>query len=339
MKSLNTPAGMSALPVNPSPSHIRHALIANTIMKTQNHTSSELLSNTPAPPPLLAEFGDRLVTLCDGRPGLRGGLEAEIREPDAPPPGAPPAPPILDFIASSGALDRYEEIITPAGWQLENYRRNPVFQNAHQYGDIIFTLGKALLTEVREVGGRQVLYQRIEFAVEANPIARIAYGLYKGRFLNAVSVGFIPLRWENGAADAGYRRKYLEQELLEVSAVGIPANPEALQLGLKAGVIQKTDLHELLELLRSQEPRAEKNKSKVREQGPGAGSQGPEDGEPGGGGPSPTLDFGLWTLDSPSPFRSQPAASDTHACASGVRNNEAHWLQLARALRDILRRT
>jgi phage head maturation protease len=96
------------------------------------------------------------------------------------------------------------------------------------------------------------LFQRVEFAVEANPMARIAYALYQGRFLNAVSVGFIPLRWENGDARTGqpaFRRRYLEQELLEVSAVGIPANPEALQLGLRAGAVARGDLRELAGLL------------------------------------------------------------------------------------------
>src|SRR5205823_10089573 len=165
---------------------------------------------------------------------------------------------VLDFIASDETLDRYDEIIAASGWRLENYQRNPVFQNAHNYGDIIFTLGKALITEVR--AGR--LFQRIEFATEVNPMARIAYGLYKGKFLNAVSVGFIPVRWQNGTSDGSdrsdgsdgsgkaCRRRYLEQELLEVSAVGIPANPNALQLGLKAGAIEKADLVELMEMLR-----------------------------------------------------------------------------------------
>jgi phage portal protein BeeE len=197
----------------------------------------------------LSEFEDRLVTLYDGRHGLRGGIHMEVREPSAgeqQASGPGPAAPILDFIASDETLDRYDEIILAQGWKLENYRRNPVFQNAHKYGDIIFTLGKALFTEVRE--GR--LVQRIEFATEVNPMARIAYGLYRGKFLNAVSVGFVPLRWENGGAEAGYRRKYLEQELLEVSAVGIPANPNALQLGLKAGAIEQSDLLELEEMLR-----------------------------------------------------------------------------------------
>jgi HK97 family phage prohead protease len=157
----------------------------------------------------------------------------------------PPA--ILDFVASDATLDRYAEIIDPAGWQLENYRRNPVFQNSHQYGDILFTLGKALITEVRN--GK--LFQRIEFATDVNPMARIAYGLYQAKFLNAVSVGFVPIRWEDGAANASYRRKYLEQELLEVSAVGIPANPNALQLGVKSGAVAREDLREVAELLRS----------------------------------------------------------------------------------------
>src|SRR5436190_5541940 len=188
-----------------------------------------------------------LIPLCDGRPGLRRGLQAEIREPSAvvgpvpslgvvgpvPSPGgsSPTLDPgqktqdspaaILDFVASSEALDRYNEIIMASGWRLENYRRNPVFQNAHQYGDVIFTLGKALITEVRA----DSLFQRIQFATEVNPMARIAYGLYKGGFLNAVSVGFIPLKWEDSprssasasASSSTPRRRYLEQELLEVS--------------------------------------------------------------------------------------------------------------------------
>ena len=190
------------------------------------------------------EFGERLVTLCDGREGLRGAVTMKVEK-------APGAGAVLDFVASTDALDRFGEIISPAGWRLESYRENPVFQNAHQYGDIIFTLGKALVTEVREVAGRPALFQRVEFAVEVNPLARVAYGLYQGGFLNAVSVGFIPLRWENGTAESGFHRRYLEQELLEVSAVPIPANPQALQLALRAGAVHQADVRETAALLRN----------------------------------------------------------------------------------------
>ena len=213
---------------------------------------------------------DRLIPLSTGTPGIRSTIHVEITKP-------PPAhethslsatggegqgevvrasdpstlnsnhpQPTLDFASSDETLDRYNEIIVASGWQLANYHQNPVFQNSHQYGDIIFTLGKATITEVRG----STLFQRIQFATEANPIAKIAYGLYRGKFLNAVSVGFAPLRWENGTEKTAYRRKYLEQELLEVSAVGIPANPNALALGVKSGAIEKSDLRDTLEVLR-----------------------------------------------------------------------------------------
>lgn len=205
-------------------------------------------------PPFPADLQQRLTPLCDGRPGLRGCLPAEVREP-----GDAAGQPIIEFISSDESLDRYDEVILASGWRLDNYRRNPVFQNAHRYADVLCTLGKALQTEVRE--GK--LHQRVLFATDVNPIARIAYGLYRGRFLNAVSVGFIPLRWEDGSASPGrhadasqpvWRRRYLEQELLEVSAVSIPANPNALQLACAAGAVQAEDLDELLELVRVARP-------------------------------------------------------------------------------------
>jgi phage head maturation protease len=273
-------------------------------------------SRESAPAPELSQvFGPRLVTLCDGRPGLRGGLQAEICDSGS---GEICENSCLDFVASDASLDRFDEIISPEGWRLDHYRRNPVFQNAHQYGDVIFTLGKALVTEVRMVAGRPALYQRIEFAVEVNPMARIAYGLYRGKFLNAVSVGFIPIRWQDGAASGAsadgqppFRRKYLEQELLEVSAVGIPANPEALQLGLKAGAIQKADLGELLEVLRAMAGASVENFLTDRSER---------------------------TDRSDQQFRGdrEGARADTSALGPGA--NEAQLLRLARELRRMLRR-
>jgi hypothetical protein len=50
------------------------------------------------------------------------------------------------------------------------------------------------------------------------------------------------------ADNVPYRRKYLEQELLEVSAVSIPANPNALALALKSGAIDKSDLQDVADL-------------------------------------------------------------------------------------------
>ena len=198
-------------------------------------------------------FGERAVLLCDGRTGLRGAMVVEAKADEA---GAP----IIEFTASDDSIDRYDEVIAAAGWELTNYKRNPVFQNSHKYGDVIHTLGKSVLTEVR--GNK--LVQRIEFAVDINPIAKLAHDLYRGKFLNAVSVGFIPLEWEDGNQASPYRRKFLKQELLELSAVSVPANPNALQNAVKAGAVDKSDLRDLAEFLKqfcSDQASAESNAS------------------------------------------------------------------------------
>jgi hypothetical protein len=253
------------------------------------HTTTHL---SPAPADLATEFQDRLVTLSDGRSGLRGGLPAEIRSPDASESGGAA---VIEFTASNSTVDRYGETIEASGWHLEAYRRNPVFQNAHQYGDILFTLGRALVTEVRG----NTLFQSVEFAVGVNPMARIAYGLYRGHFLNAVSVGFLPIRWENGGENSPWRRRHLEQELVEVSAVGIPANPDALQMGLRAGAIERSDLRDLLDAI-----------SGVLQAGSQSGAQ-----NNGGS-------HNLYGMDFP-----------------GSVSRETQLLQLARAVREIMRRS
>jgi HK97 family phage prohead protease len=193
------------------------------------------------------ELGDdRVVMLCGERPGIRGGMIVSCVAPKATE-GSPVLKDTLDFIGSDSTLDRYQETIDANGWQLGNYRKNPVFQNSHKYGDVMFTLGKSLVTEVRS----GALFQRIQFATDVNPMAKIAHGLYRGGYLNAVSVGFIPVKWETGAQDAPYRRKYLEQELLELSAVAVPANPNALVMGIKSGAVDISDVRELAELLKA----------------------------------------------------------------------------------------
>src|SRR6266571_3691452 len=131
-----------------------------------------------------SDLSSRLMPLSDGRPGLRGGIHVEVRDTSDP---TDPSD-TLDFISSDETLDRYGEIIQASGWELSSYQRNPVVQNAHQYGDVIFTLGKALITEIRSGPPREAprglttinsqpstyLYQRIQFATDVNPMARIA---------------------------------------------------------------------------------------------------------------------------------------------------------------------
>ena len=66
-----------------------------------------------------------------------------------------------------------------------------------------------------------------------------------------MALGRRPAATAGVSSQSTCRRIYLEQELLEVSAVAIPANPDALALGVKTGAITRSDLADTLDLLRS----------------------------------------------------------------------------------------
>ena len=127
------------------------------------------------------------------------------------------------FVASTDAVDTYDEIVDQGSWELDIYRSNPVVLFAHKSREL--PIGKCVDVGVR--GGR--LECAIEFAPEAaNPEAEKVWQLVRGRFLQAVSVGFIPRdgKWEmrNG------REVFVlyGNSLREISVTPVPANHEAL---------------------------------------------------------------------------------------------------------------
>lgn len=147
---------------------------------------------------------------------------------------------VLEFIGSTETQDRDGEIIMADGWGLKNYKKNPVFMWAHDYRQP--SIGKALSVGVRE--GK--LKFKIEFADEDTyPFADTIYKLYKGGFMHATSVGFIPKEWEDGDGAKAPRRTYKKQELLELSGVPVPSNPDALRLAVDDGVITTKEFEAL----------------------------------------------------------------------------------------------
>ena len=111
-------------------------------------------------------------------------------------------------VMSTDDEDRHGEKVSQ-NWNFNNFLKNPIVLNGHQYNDTTETIGRVDVLSLKE----HSLEGKIRFAVEENPKAKIIFDLYKGGFLNAFSVGFIPGE---------------ENELLELSAVTIPANALAL---------------------------------------------------------------------------------------------------------------
>jgi len=145
------------------------------------------------------------------------------------------------FRASTPTIDRHGTIVRPEGISVKNFRKNPIFLWGHDGYGSMFGGGP----EMENVIGKVTDYERskdafdidVEFApAEVNPKADLAYKLTKSGFLNTVSVGFSPIETSvEKVAKADSDDKvdvlvYDRSELLEVSLVPIPSNPEALAL-------------------------------------------------------------------------------------------------------------
>jgi HK97 family phage prohead protease len=142
---------------------------------------------------------------------------------------------VVPFIASTASVDRYGDIIQQEGWQLDNYKKNPIVLFAHDSHSL--PIGKAI--QVGKMNGS--LFVLLEFMTEdIYPLADQVFKMLCGGFLNTLSVGFIPLeysyRFEETAEDEDPNpwpvgAIYEKCELLENSVVPVPANPEALVVG------------------------------------------------------------------------------------------------------------
>jgi len=125
----------------------------------------------------------------------------------------------ITFVLSTEGKDRDGDVIKADGWILDNYLKNPVVLFAHKYDSLPVARAEKVWVE------NGSLKATAKFATEKeNPLAENVYQLYKNGYMNAVSVGFIPVEYE----EKGEGYEYLKQELLEFSCVPVPANPEAL---------------------------------------------------------------------------------------------------------------
>jgi len=139
---------------------------------------------------------------------------------------------IVDFVISTDAVDRMGDTVSVEGWDLKAYKKNPVVLFGHDHRSP--PIAKSLSVEVTDTGknkSRLALVSRAEFmSQDISPFAFSIFQMYVEGFMKATSVGFIPKEFEF-AADQDKRPfgiDFHKQELIEYSAVPVPANPEAL---------------------------------------------------------------------------------------------------------------
>lgn len=140
------------------------------------------------------------------------------------------------FTISKEVVDRDGDILRASGVDFTNYMKNPVFLSFHNSRE--FPLGKVTKFWVEGSSVKADVYFPTIEELSTNPdqasekakLVDFTYNCYKTGMLNAVSVGFIPLEWietENGF-------DILKWELLEFSAVAVPANQDAIAEAVKS---------------------------------------------------------------------------------------------------------
>ena len=152
-------------------------------------------------------------------PGLASGLAADTGQKAVGP---------VTFVLSTDDVDRHGDVVSADGWRVEAYLQNPVLLWAHDYRHPAIGRAESVWSEPHR------LLAKMEFAPGA--FAQEVAALYASGFQRGVSVGFRPIRWEErrDARTGGFLGlRYLEQELLEVSAVPVPANRSALRRGME----------------------------------------------------------------------------------------------------------
>lgn len=133
------------------------------------------------------------------------------------------------FVLSTAAVDRHGDSIKQAGWGLANYRKNPVVLWAHDQGALPVARASACY-----VAGDKL--KAVDRFSDDHEMARTVAALLAKGFLNAVSVGFRPIKWSWNEERGSFAVDFDEVELLEHSVVPVPAHPDALIEARSAGI-------------------------------------------------------------------------------------------------------
>lgn len=128
------------------------------------------------------------------------------------------------FVATDETVDREGEVISIDGWDLANFKRNPILLWSHNPFEPM--IGRATNIRMRTVAGKKKMTFEPEFHKKSELSSLIA-DLVENGWMKTVSVGFRPYQKEGN--------KFTKQEMLEISFVNIPANPEATQLAFSKG--------------------------------------------------------------------------------------------------------
>lgn len=133
------------------------------------------------------------------------------------------------FIVSDETVDRQGETIAVDGWDLTNYKKNPILLWSHNPDEPAIGTNEV---GYKTVNGKKRLIAKPSFHRKSE-LSRLISDLVEDGVIRGLSPGFLPKEYDDDG-------NYIKQELLEISFCNIPANPNALAMASAKGYDKKT---------------------------------------------------------------------------------------------------
>lgn len=178
------------------------------------------------------------------------------------------------FKISSEVVDRDGDVLIAKGCDFTNFEKNAVFLGFHNQHDFPLGIPKNWGVEGDAVYC-DVYFPTIEelssdpaSASEKAKLVDFTYNCYKTGMLNAVSVGFIAKEYEEIRNKDGFVTgfKILKWELLEFSAVAVPANQDAIAQAVKSFGEEGKDIVDPIERIKDCERQIAQCQKEIKEQ-------------------------------------------------------------------------
>lgn len=137
-----------------------------------------------------------------------------------------------EFVLSNGNIDRDFDIVNPDGWDLSEFRKNPVVLWSHEMDELPVAKSLAEYVENGQLIGKCQFANR-ELSERSYMIGQ----MYKHGYLNAVSCGFRATEYSFAEEPNRPLGVNFEKQILwEYSCCTVPANPDALIKAKAAGI-------------------------------------------------------------------------------------------------------
>lgn len=144
------------------------------------------------------------------------------------------------FVLSTERRARDNNIIRADAWRTRNFAANPVALWAHKDTELPIGHWRNLKIENMPEGD-PALFGDLHFASAEYEFAATVEKLYRSGALNAVSVRWAPLDYER-MEDGSNGIVFTDVDLLEVSAVPVPADPDAIAVAAQRGIVTPDEL-------------------------------------------------------------------------------------------------